>query len=377
MLLKTISTLCARAGAVDDEAGPVIGPIAPSTTFARDRESYALTNGKMYLRDDHENAAVAERLLAQLEGACGARLFASGLSAAAAVFTSLLRPGDAVVASAVCYFGVRHWLTQFGARFSVEVSFVDASDAELLASAIANKKPKLVWIETPGNPTLDVVDIAAAAGAAHAHGALLCVDSTVATPVHTKPLELGADLVVHSATKYLNGHSDVLAGAVCARVHDESWRAICAHRHDQGALPGPFEAWLLVRGMRTLALRVRQQSASALTIATLLAQRGDVRVLYPGVPSHKNHDVAARQMHGGFGGLMSICVGSAERALAVVRALTLFVPATSLGGVESLVEHRASVEPKGTETPADLLRLSIGIEDVDELCADLSSALNS
>jgi cystathionine gamma-synthase len=226
------------------------------------------------------------------------------------------------------------------------------------------------------------VDIARAAQAAHANGALLCVDSTAATPVHTKPLALGADIVMHSATKYLNGHSDVLAGALVAsnalvaiERRDARWEAIARNRHDQGALPGTFEAWLLLRGMRTLHLRVPRQSASALEIARMLAARDDVhQVLYPGLESHPNHAVAARQMSGGFGGLVSVRVKADP--LLVCRHLVLFSRATSLGGTESLVEHRASVEGPNSPTPKDLLRLSIGIEDVEDLKADLARALD-
>lgn len=371
-----ISTVCAQAGDVA-RAGPLVPPIAPSTTFVRD-DDYGLSDGRMYLRDDHTNAADVERVLAQLENGAQARLFSSGLSAAAAVFTSLLKPGDNVVATGVMYFGVRKWLKQFGARFGIRVTLVDGSDGAALAQAIANDQPRVVWIETPGNPTLDVVDIHSAALAARAAGATLCVDSTAATPVHTQPLDLGAHIVMHSATKYLNGHSDVLCGALVTRDVDDDWRAICAHRHDQGALPGPFEAWLLLRGMRTLALRVNRQSASAASIAAFLSQRSDVvAVLYPGLATHKNHDVARKQMRGGYGGLLSVRVaGGAERALTVAKRLRLFASATSLGGVESLVEHRASVEGPDSPTPKDLLRLAVGIEDPDDLIADLAQALD-
>jgi cystathionine gamma-synthase len=378
------ATRCAHggfpSGRGDGGTGGTVPAISPATTFARD-EDYSLPHGKMYLRDDHENARHVERLLCALEDGGAARLFSSGLSAAAAVFQSVLVPGDVVVATGVMYFGVRNWLTQFGARFGIEVVLVDGRDTALFARTIAEKRPRIVWLETPGNPMLDVVDVAAVAAAARAVGALCCVDSTAATPVHTKPLTLGAHIVMHSATKYLNGHSDVLAGALVAQrelveAKDARWAAITQHRHDQGALPGPFEAWLLLRGMRTLHLRVRQQSASALTIAQLLAGRSDVEaVLYPGLPTHTNHHVAVRQMRGGFGGLVSVRVKADP--LRVCAGLRVFVRATSLGGTESLVEHRASVEGPGSPTPKDLLRLSIGIEAVDDLVADFTQALDA
>ena len=370
------ATVCAQGPPVDATGG-VVPPIFPATTFARD-EAYALVGGRMYLRDEGANAEHVEGLLATLEGGVAARVFPSGLSAAAAVFLSLCKPGCAVVAGRVMYFGVRKWLRQFAEQYGVKLVLVDGSDAPALAGAIEEAQPRVVWIETPGNPTLDVVDIAAAAEAAHRVGALLAVDSTAATPVHTQPLALGADLVMHSATKYLNGHSDVLAGALVAARADDAWARICAHRHDQGPVLGPFEAWLLLRGMRTLFLRVERQSASAAEIAECLVSRTDVvEVLYPGLACHRNHDVAVRQMRGGFGGLVSVRVGTAARALAVAGRLRVFVRATSLGGVESLVEHRASVEGPDSPTPPDLLRLSVGIEDPRDLVADLEQALDA
>jgi cystathionine gamma-synthase len=221
----------------------------------------------------------------------------------------------------------------------------------------------------------DVVDIAAAADIAHGADALLAVDSTAATPVHTRPIEHGADLVMHAATKYLNGHSDVLAGALVTAQKDAAWQALRQYRHDDGPVLGAFEAWLLLRGMRTLFPRVERQSASALELARRLERLPGVRVLYPGLPSHPGHDVARRQMHGGFGGMLSIRLGSRDAALDVARRLEVFVRATSLGGVESLVEHRETAEGAHTISPPDLLRLSIGIEDVEDLWSDLDTAI--
>jgi cystathionine gamma-synthase len=275
------------------------------------------------------------------------------------------------------YWALRGWLGAFCARWGLGLDLVDTHDLDALRAAVRPGVTRLVWIETPANPTWDVTDIAAAAAIAHGAGARLAVDSTAATPVHTRPLTLGADLVMHSATKYLNGHSDVIAGALVTGARDERWGAICAHRRTTGAILGPFEAWLLHRGMRTLAVRVRRQSATALAVAAALdGGAGVAAVLYPGLPSHPQHALAARQMRGGFGGMMSVRVaGGAEAALAVAGRLRLFARATSLGGVESLVEHRASVEPPDSPVPKDLLRLSIGLEDPDELAADLLAAL--
>ena len=234
---------------------------------------------------------------------------------------------------------------------------------------------RLVWIETPANPSWDVVDIAEAARIAHAAGATLAVDSTAATPVWSRPIEHGADLVMHSATKYLNGHGDVIAGALTTARVDETWAAIKKVRHDAGAILGPFEAWLLARGMRTLFPRVRAQSAAAMELATRLSRLPGVQVRYPGLPDDPGHEIARRQMHGGFGGMLSLRVGSRERALAVCAKLELWVRATSLGGTESLIEHRASVEPADSPVAPDLLRLSTGLENVDDLYDDLAQAL--
>jgi cystathionine gamma-synthase len=236
----------------------------------------------------------------------------------------------------------------------------------------------LVWIESPANPTWAITDIVAAAEIAHGAGARLAVDSTVATPVLTRPIALGADIVMHSATKYLNGHSDVVAGALVAARHDEFWERIAAIRASHGAILGSFEAWLLLRGMRTLSLRVERACASAQRIAEHFADHSHVAaVLYPGLPAHPGHEIAARQMHGGFGGMLSVRVAAGEAAaIAAAARVRVFKRATSLGGVESLIEHRASIEGPGSPAPPDLLRLSVGIEDAQDLIDDLEQALN-
>ncbi len=300
------------------------------------------------------------------------------MAAASAAFLALA-PGDHVVAPRVMYHGLRTWLREFARGWGLEVEFVAADEPEALARAIRPGATKLVWIETPANPTWAITDIARAAQAAHAAGARLAVDGTVATPLLTRPLALGADLVMHSATKYLNGHSDVLAGALISARDDDYWRRVKAIRRHGGATLGSFEAWLLVRGMRTLGLRVERSSRSALALARRLGSHPKVAaVLYPGLPQHPGHEVAARQMTGGFGGMLSIrVVGGEAAALAVAARVQVFKRATSLGGVESLIEHRASIEGEGTPVPADLLRLSVGIEDEGDLTADLEQALDS
>ena len=303
-------------------------------------------------------------------------LFASGMAAAAAVFQSLL-PGDHVVASRIMYWALRKWLVDFPMAWGLEVEFVDTTDLDALAAAMRPGKTKLVWLDTPANPTWDVTDIAGAAGIAHKARARLAVDSTVATPALMRPIELGADLVVHSASKFLNGHGDVLAGAAVAAVVDGFWQRIRAWRRDAGSVLGPFEAWLLLRGMRTLFVRVRRCSETALAIARHFDGHPLVSsVLYPGLASHPGHEIAASQMTGGFGGMLSIRLkGGEAAAVAAAARVQVFKRATSLGGVESLIEHRASVEGPTTPVPSDLLRLSIGLEDIQDLIDDLEHAL--
>ena len=377
-------TLTAQALAfIDKDTGGVIPPIHTSTTYARD-EHYRLFGAAEYTRDDNPTYRRPELLLAELEKGADARLFASGMAAATTAVQALVAPGQRIVASRAMYHGFRLWLREHCQALSIDLALVDATDLGAVRDALLGSptgkaaRPALVWIETPANPTWDVVDIAAVAKLAHEASALLVVDSTVATPVHTRALTLGADLVMHSATKALNGHSDVLAGALVTARDDDAWKRIRHLRHLQGAVLGPFEAALLLRGMRTLFVRMERASASALALATkLTAHPGVERVLYPGLPSHPGHAIAAAQMHGGFGALLSVLVrGGKAEALAVAGAVGLFVRATSLGGVESLIEHRATVEGPQTLAPQNLLRLSIGLESVKDLYEDLDQALS-
>ncbi|MBK9031956.1 MAG: PLP-dependent transferase [Myxococcales bacterium] len=372
----SIDTILAQGGApIDPAYGEVVPPIRVSTTYARD-PAYQLPTRAAYSRDDNPTSRPAEALLAALEGGPEAMMFASGMAAATAVIQALA-PGDHVIAPRMMYWGLRGWLVEHCRRFGLGLDLVDTHVTDAVRAALRPGTTRLVWLEVPANPTWDVADVAAIATLAHAAGARVAVDATAATPVHLRALALGADLVMHSATKYLNGHSDVIAGALVTAALDEAWQRLRAHRHDVGAVLGPFEAWLVHRGMRTLAVRVRRQSAGALAVATALAGHpGLVDVLYPGLPTHPHHAVAARQLHDGFGGMLSLRVaGGAEAALAVAGRLRLFARATSLGGVESLVEHRASVEPPDSPVPHDLLRLSIGLEDPGELIDDLRAAL--
>lgn len=360
---------------VDPGTGAVSPGIQPSTTFGRDQD-YQLIAGRGYSRDENPGFLVPEKMLAELEGGRSALLFSSGMAAAMAVIQSL-QPGDHIVAPKVMYWGFRNWLATFCDNWGLGLDLFEASDPSALERATKKGETKLVWIETPCNPTWDIIDIAAAADVAHGIGARLVVDSTVPTPVLTQPIRFGADFVMHSASKYLNGHSDVVAGALVTAEEDELWKRVCAVRADGGAIPGPFEAWLLQRGMRTLFLRVRRSSESAMTIASHFENHPKLEaVLYPGLPGHPGHDIAKRQMQGGFGGMLSFRVrGGAEGALAAIKKCKVFTKATSLGGVESLIEHRYTVEGKSSPIPPELLRLSIGIESSDDLIADLEQAL--
>ena len=369
-------TLAAQAlGRVDEVTRALVPPVHPSTTYERDPDG-GYRSGRGYTRPHNPSYDEPKALLTALEGGSDCLLFASGMAAATAVLQSLL-PGDHVVASRVMYWALRTWLVDFAMSWGLDVEFVDTCNIDALAAAMRPGKTRLIWLETPANPTWDITDIAAAAGIARAAHAHLAIDSTVATPVLTRPLELGADLVVHSASKYLNGHSDVLAGALVCAQQDSFWQRIRTWHRDAGAVLGPFEAWLLLRGMRTLFVRVQRCSESALTIAQYLQQHPRItNVLYPGLPSHPGHAIAARQMHGGFSGMLSIRhKDGTAAAVATAARVTVFKRATSLGGVESLIEHRASIEGPSTPVPSDLLRLSIGLESPDDLIADLEHAL--
>src|SRR5438552_7726795 len=370
-------TLTAQAlGEVDKTSAALVPPIHLSTIYEANPDGTA-PDGRAYTRADNPTYEHAERLLTVLEGGAACMLFASGSAAAAAVFQSLL-PGDHVVVSRILYWGVRRWLAEFGMAWGLDVEFVDTSDVDAVRSAIRPGRTRVLWLETPANPTWDVVDLAAMSAIAHASDVRVVVDNTVATPVLTRPIEVGADLVVHSATKYLNGHSDVLAGAIVTARRDPFWERIRAWRRTAGVVLGPFEAWLLLRGMRTLFVRVRHACDTALELACHFEGHPALgAVLYPGLPSHRGHAVAAHQMHGGFSGMLSIRLAGGEpAAMGVLGAVTVFKRATSLGGVESLIEHRRSTEGASSPVPADLLRLSIGLELPADLIADLAAALD-
>ena len=374
---KHLSTRAAQAlGWVDKITGAVVPPIHPSVPYERDSAG-RYPAGRTYTRDHNPTYDQAEALLADLEQGSAAMLFASGMSAATTVFETL-EVGDHVVAPQEMYWTIRQWLQGMVARGRLVVDFVANGDLDLLKRTVRPGVTRIVWVETPANPSGAITDIAETVTIARKAGARIVVDSTASTPVLCRPLEHGADLVMHSATKQLNGHSDVLAGALVTKHQDEFWEHCRYERACRGAVLGPFESWLLLRGMRTLDLRVRRSSKSAQRIAEFLDSHAAVsEVLYPGLTRHPGHSIAARQMDGGLAMLVSFRLhGGAVEARRVAGALHLFRNATSLGGVESLVEHRAPVEGLGTTVPDDLLRLSIGIEAPDDLVADLEHALS-
>lgn len=368
--------LARMMGFADQGTGALVPPIHNATTFERAPGEVSTPGGFSYSRSDSPAWTEVEGLLTRLEGAAASMVVASGMSAATLPFLAL-EPGAHVVVQDVIYWGIRAWLKDFAAHWGIEVSFAEAGSLEALKAELRPGKTRLVWIETPANPMWDVIDISAAAALAHEAGALLVVDSTVATPILSRPLEHGADLVMHSATKYLNGHTDVLAGALAAARDDAYWQRMRRIRKDLGMVLGPQESWLLLRGMRTLHLRVERSCRNAQALAEMLVEHPNVvEVLYPGLPSHPGHAVAARQMEGGFGGMMSVRVkGGKPGALGVMEQLKLFVSATSLGGTESLVEHRRSTEGDDSPVPDDLIRLSVGIEHGPDLIEDWRQAL--
>ena len=369
------STIAAHAGgSYDPVTGGVVPAIQPATTYLRDEAYQPLNADNIYLRPHNEPVRVAERLIAELEGAGEALLFPSGMAAIAAGFRWLPNGARVVVQSGI-YWGTTKWIRDFTTRRGITLIEADTSDSATLAKAIG-EQADLVFVESPSNPMLRITDLSEAARLTHAAGGLLMVDSTAASPILSRPLAFGADIVMHSATKVMNGHSDVLGGVLCTGTVTPTWEAIKADRADSGAVMGPFEAWLLTRGLRTLPLRIERMCQSAQAIAEHLQDHPQItEVLYPGLPSHPSHSLASEQMTGGYGYVLSALVkGTKEDALRVAGRLKLFLSATSIGGVESLVEHRHTIEPH-TGLPETLLRFSVGIEDVGDLIADLDQAL--
>ena len=378
---KSPQTVTAQGlGWVDPASRAVVPPISMATTFIRDWEP-GNQKKRVYSRADSPSFEQAEEMLNALEGGYQTILFGSGMAAATAAFQAL-DPGDHVVVPKVMYWALRAWLHSFGARWGLQITEVDATDLDAIQAAVRPGETQMIWMDTPSNPMWDIVDLAGVAEIARSAGARLAVDSTCATPVFSQPLSLGADLVMHSATKYLNGHSDVLAGTLTCAQEDEFWSRCVTNRAGSGGVAGTMEAWLLARGMRTLFVRVERAAVSALKIARHFEGHEKLtQVLYPGLDSHPGHELAKRQMKGGFGGMLSIRVSSRgdlsaeQAAMETARRVTVWKEATSLGSVESLVEHRGSVEGPTSPCPPDLLRLSTGLESADDLIADLEQAL--
>src|SRR5205809_2000107 len=368
-----IETLAVHAGhAVDPATGAVATPIYLSTTFERDVEG-TYSRGFMYTRNDNPNREALERGISVLEGGAAAAAFGSGTGATMAIFQALA-PGDHVLAHIDAYYGTSRLIREIFLRWGLEADFVDMSDLAAVKKAL-KPNTKLAWAETPSNPLLKVVDLGAVSEIVRDSGALLVCDNTWA-PVLQRPFDLGADLILHSTTKYFGGHCDVLGGIVVAKTDNDFFQRIRKIQYEGGAVPSPFDCWLILRGMRTLPWRMRAHSENAMKVAEFLARHPKVaRVHYPGLPSHPGHKIAARQMSL-FGGMLSFEVkGGYDPAMSVAACTKIFIRATSLGGVESLIEHRASIEGPGTTSPEGLLRLSIGLENADDLIEDLDQAL--
>ena len=358
----------------DANAGAVIAPLYLSTTFERHPDGQ-LVGEYGYTRADNPNRRSLETALAALEGGAVGLAFASGQAATTALLQTL-RPGDHLLTGLDGYWATLVLMREVFGAWGVEISTAELTNLDAARAAI-RPNTRLVWVETPSNPRLHVADIAALAALAHEAEAICAVDNTAATPVLQKPLALGADLVMHSTTKFIGGHSDLLGGALVVKADGALAQKLRQIQSLTGGVPSPFDCWLAARGLRTLGLRVRAQSATALALAQFLETQPAVEtVFYPGLASNAGHKLAQRQMPDGFGGLLSFTVkGGFEAARAVAGRLKLFTRATSLGGVESLIEHRKPVESPESPTPDHLLRVSVGLESVDDLRADLAQAL--
>jgi cystathionine gamma-synthase len=371
-----LNTLCVHAAHSPDAAvGSIAEPIYLSTTFERDADGN-YPRGYRYSREGTPNRTALEACVAALEGGAGAVAFASGLAANMAVL-DLLGAGERLVAPSEAYYGSVKQFGDVSRQRGASLELIDFRDSGALKAAVAGRGARLLWIETPTNPLLNITDLATAAAIGHDAGALVVCDNTFATPVCQRPFSFGVDLVVHSATKYLGGHSDVLSGVVVVREDQALLERLRTWQRTAGSPLAPFDSWLLRRSIATLGLRVRAQCSGALAVAEFLAAHPAVeRVFYPGLASHPAHALAAAQMPGGFGAVLSVCIaGGAEAALRAAGRTRIFTRATSLGGVESLIEHRASIEGPASRTPRNLLRLSVGIEEPQDLVEDLAQAL--
>ena len=370
-----IETLAVHAGReIDRTTGAVTAPIHLSTTYEREADG-SYPRGYSYSRSANPNRQALEKTLASLEEGSAAAAFSSGSAATMSLFQAL-EPGDHIIAPIDVYHGTARLLRELFAPWGLETSFVDMTVPKEVEDAV-RAKTKLIWVETPSNPLLKIADIARLSGIAHAAKALCACDNTWATPVLQRPFASGADLILHATTKYLGGHSDVLGGALIARAEDAFFQRIKKIQAGGGAVPSPFECWLVLRGISTLPYRMRAHSENALRVATFLSQHPAVEAThYPGLKEHPGYETASRQMTRP-GGMLSFQVkGGRAKAFDAAAKVKVFIRATSLGGPESLIEHRASVEGPETRTPDNLLRLSIGLEHADDLIGDLDQALH-
>jgi cystathionine gamma-synthase len=367
-------TLAVHAGhGVDPATGAVTEPIQLSTTFERGADG-SYPHGYLYSRNHNPNRNGLEAALAALEGGASCAAFSSGLAAVTAIFQGL-QPGDHVVAPQDIYHGTANVLKHLFAKWQVSASFVDMTRLDEVTRAL-RPATRIVWIETPSNPLLQCVDIAAAAEIAHRAGARAIADNTFASPALQRPLELGCDMAMHATTKYLGGRSDVLGGAVVSRADDAAFAQVRTAQLFGGAVPSPFDCWLVMRSLPTLAYRMRAHCANARRVADFLRQHSKVSAVhYPGLEDSPFHALAGKQMSD-FGGMLSFeTKGGKDAAMAVAAQVEVFTRATSLGGVESLIEHRASIEGPESKTPQGLLRVSVGLEHADDLIDDLAQAL--
>jgi len=369
-----IETLAIHADhSVDALTGAIMPPIHLSTTFERAADG-SYPGGYEYIREHNPTRKALEDMLCALEDGSAAAAFSSGMAATMSILQTLPADGH-VVAPLDAYFGTTHLLHDLSSHQKLSVTFVEMTDLEQIQQAM-RPTTQLIWVETPSNPLLAVTDLAQVAALAHERGVLLACDNTWATPVFQHPFQLGADVVMHSMTKYLGGHSDVLGGAVIVKDNEAFFERIKAIQRMVGAVPSPFDCWLVLRGIRTLPYRMQAHAEHALAIATFLHKHPQVEAVhYPGLPTHPQHRLASQQMTG-FGGMVSFQLrGGREEAFRVAANVHLFTRGTSLGGVESLIEHRASIEGPTTRTPDNLLRLSIGLEHPHDLIEDLTQAL--
>jgi cystathionine gamma-synthase len=369
-----LETICVHAGGGPDPVtGAITLPISLATTFERDADG-EFRRGFKYSRDLNPTRQALELAMAAVEGGAAALAFGSGQAATAAVFQAL-KPGDHVVLPESIYYGTPKLVNEMFVPWGLKATSVAMHDLDAVRAAVRDNT-RIIWMETPSNPLLTISDIEGVTGVARGIGAMVVVDNTWATPVGQRPLELGADIAMHASTKYLGGHSDVMGGVLVAREDNEFFARVRSAQHTAGGIAGPFDAWLVHRGLKTLVWRVRAQTGNAISVTNFLAGHQAVKVVhYPGLPTHPGHAIAARQMRL-FGGMASFEVhGGREEALAVAAKCRLFTRATSLGGTESLIEHRASIEGPTTRAPEGLLRISIGLENPDDLIEDLGNAL--